>query len=72
MGLTLICQLEPCGRLLLVRVEFKPQRVGSGGEGQALHGRARVRAEHWRRAVPTVVHLVPDKKERGGYFCYLR
>lgn len=50
----------------MVRVELKPQIVGSAGKGQTLHQRARVCAEQRRRPVFTVIQLTRDREEYEG------
>lgn len=69
MWLTVVYEPETCSRLLVVRVELKPQIVGSAGKGQTLHQRARVCAKQWRCPIFTVIQLIGDRKEHEGVFC---
>lgn len=60
MWLTVVYEAESCCRWLKVWVEFKPQIVGSAGQGQALHQCACVSPKKGSRSILTIVQLIKD------------
>lgn len=58
----MVYEPEPRGRHLLVGVEFKPQIIGSAGEGQTLHRRACVGAKEWGGTILAIIHLSMDRE----------